>query len=78
MGADRFDVDRTSDHRCQRLVLDLAVRKVELCIAQIADARCEAETDQMHLGEDMICEAGSVGIYSAAGDEHQVATRDLQ
>jgi hypothetical protein len=32
----------------------------------------------MHLGEDMICEAGSVGIYSAAGDEHQVATRDLQ
>ena len=39
-----------------------AVRKVELCVAQIADARCEAEAEQVHEGEDVIGEAGGIGV----------------
>ena len=43
MGADVLDVERTADHRFQRLIGGIALRDVELGVAQIADARREAE-----------------------------------
>ena len=62
MSADSFEVDCSADHGGQRLVLDLAGRKVELCVAQIADTRSEAEAQQMHEGEDVISEARRIGV----------------
>lgn len=50
-----------ADHGCQRAVLDLSVWKIELCIAQTADARSEAEAEQVQEGEDVIGEARGVG-----------------
>lgn len=62
MSADGFQVDGSTDHGGKCLILDLAVRKIELCVAQIADAWCEAEAGQVHEGEDVIREARRVGV----------------
>jgi hypothetical protein len=60
--ADGFQVDGPADHRRKRLVLHLAVWKVELCVAQIPDARREAEAEQVHEDEDVIGEASGIRV----------------
>ena len=42
--------------------LILLLRQIQLGVAQIADARSEAEAEQMHEGEDVVREAGRVGV----------------
>ena len=60
--ANYFQIDSRARHGCQRLVSDLAVWKVKLRVAQIADAWSKAEAERMHEGEDMVGEAGRVGV----------------
>ncbi len=43
MGADVLDVERAADHGFQRVIGGVALRDVELGVAQVADARREAE-----------------------------------
>ena len=62
VSADSFQVDCSTNHRHKRWVFDLAVRQIEPCVAQVADARREAKTEQMHEGEDVIGEARGVGV----------------
>ena len=44
MGTDVLDVERTADHRLQPVIGGIALRDVELGVAQVADARREAES----------------------------------
>ena len=60
--AGRFEVDDAARLGRERPVLGFAVRQVKFGVAQIADARGEAEAEQMHEGEDMVREAGGVGV----------------
>ncbi len=39
MGADVLDVERAADHGFQRVIGGVALRDVELGVAQVADAR---------------------------------------
>lgn len=57
-----LDVERAADHRAQRRVILAVLHDVELGILQVADARREAETEQVHQREDVIGEAGRVGV----------------
>ena len=62
MGADVLDVQGATNHWAQcRVVLD-AIRHIQLGFAEVADARCEAEAQQVHQGEDVIGETGRVGV----------------
>ena len=56
MGADVLDVERAADHGFQRVIGGVALRDVELGVAQVADARGEAEAQEVHRGEDVIGE----------------------
>ncbi len=62
MGADVLDVERAADHGFQRVIGGVALRDVELGVAQVADARREAEAREVHQGEDVIGEARRVGV----------------
>jgi hypothetical protein len=62
MGADVLDVERATDHRLERVIGGIALGDVELGVAQVVDARREAETEQVHQGKDMIGEARRVGV----------------
>ena len=62
MGADVLDVERAADHRFERVIGGIALRDVELGVAQVADARREAEAQEVHQGEDVIGEARRVGV----------------
>ncbi len=64
MGADVLDVERAADHGFQRVIGGVALRDVELGVAQVADARREAEAQEVHQGEDVIGEARRVGAYA--------------
>lgn len=57
-----FEVDGATDHGRERPVLGFAVQQIQLCVAQVADARSEAEAEQMHESEDVIREAGGVSV----------------
>ena len=62
MGADVLDVQGAANHWAQcRVVLD-AIRNIQLGFSEVADARCEAEAQQVHQGEDMIGEASRVSV----------------
>lgn len=62
MGADVLDIQGAANHWAQsRVVLD-AIRNIQRGFAEIADARCEAEAQQVHQGEDVIGEASPVGV----------------
>ncbi len=50
MGADVLDVERAADHRLERVIGGIALRDVELGVAQVADARREAEAQEVHQG----------------------------
>ena len=62
MGADVLDVERAADHRFQRLIGGIALRDIELGVAQVTDARREAKTQQVHQRENVIGEARRVGV----------------
>ena len=62
MGADVLDVESAADHRFQRVIGGFAFRGVELGVAQVSDARCEAEAQQVHQGKDVIGEARRVRV----------------
>ncbi len=62
MGADVLDVERAADRGFQRVIGGVALRDVELGVAQVADARREAEAQEVHQGEDVIGEARRVGV----------------
>ncbi len=62
VGADGFQVNGSADQRGECLVFDLSVRKVELGVAQIANAWSEAKAEQVHEGEDVIGEARGIGV----------------
>lgn len=62
MGADVLDVQGAADQRPQRRVGLHALRHVQLGFAEVADARRETEAQQVHQGEDVIGEAGRVGV----------------
>ena len=62
MRADRSKVDGAADHGGKCPILDLAAGQVEFGVAQVADTRGEAQAEQMHEGEDMVREAGGVGV----------------
>ena len=62
MGADVLDVERAADHRFQCLVGGIALWNVELGVAQVADARREAEAQEVHQREDVIREPCRVGV----------------
>ncbi len=62
MGTDVFDVERAADHGFQPIVVGVAFRDVELDVAQIADARREAEAQQVHQRENVIGETCRVGV----------------
>ena len=62
VGADVFDVERAADPRFQCLVGGIALWNVELGVAQVTDARREAEAQQVHQREDVIGEARRVGV----------------
>jgi hypothetical protein len=60
MRADRLEIERASDHGFKRLVF--AFGDVQFRVAKIADAWCEAKSQQVHEGEDMIGESSGVGV----------------
>jgi hypothetical protein len=62
MGADMLDVERAADHRLERVIGGFALGDVELGVAQVADARREAEAQQVHQRKDVIGEARRVGV----------------
>ena len=62
MGADVLDVERAANHRLECVIRGIALRDVELGVAQVADARREAEAQEVHQGEDVIGEARRVGV----------------
>ena len=62
MVADVLDVERDANHRRESVIGGLALGDVQLGVAQVADARGEAEAQQVHQGEDMIGEARRVGV----------------
>ena len=62
MGTDMLDVERAADHGLQRVIGSLALRDVELGVAQIADARREAKAQQVHQREDVIGEARRISV----------------
>jgi hypothetical protein len=62
MGADMLDVERAADHRLERVIGGFALGNVELGVSQIADARREAEAQEVHQSKDMIGEARRVGV----------------
>ena len=62
MGADVLDVERAADHGFQRVIGGVALRDVELGVAQVADARREAEAQEVHQREDVIREPCRVGV----------------
>ena len=59
---DRFEIERASDHGLERLVFDFAFGNIELRVSKVSDAWSEAEPQQVHESEDMIGEAGGVGV----------------
>ena len=62
MGTDVLDVQGAADQRAQRRVGLYALRHVQFGFAEVADTRREAEAQQVHQGEDVIGEAGRVGV----------------
>ncbi|MNG04146.1 hypothetical protein D3C84_872570 [compost metagenome] len=62
MGADVLDLQGAADQRAQRRVDMYALRHVQLGFAEVADAWRETEAQQVHQREDMIGEAGRVGV----------------
>ncbi len=62
MGADVLDIERAADHRFQPVIGGVALRDVELGVAQVADARREAEAQQVHQTKDVIGEACRIGV----------------
>ena len=60
--ADRSEVDGASDHGRKCPILDLAVGQIQLGVAEVPDAWSEVEAGQMHESEDMVREAGGVGV----------------
>jgi len=60
--ADRLEIECAFDHGFERLVLGLAFGDVEFRVAKVADTWSEAKTQKVHEGEDMIGEAGGVGV----------------
>ena len=50
MGADVLDVERAADHGFQRVIGGIALRDIELGVAQVADARREAGYVQFRVG----------------------------
>ncbi|GAS59631.1 hypothetical protein NGUA37_02747 [Salmonella enterica] len=62
MGTHVLDVQGAADQRAQRRVGLHALRHVQLGFAEVADARREAEAQQVHQGKDAIGEAGRVGV----------------
>ena len=63
MGTNSLDVQPVvANHRLERIVGSIALRNEQLGVAKVADARREAETQQVHQGEDMIGEARRVGV----------------
>ncbi len=53
MGADMLDVERAAERGFQRVIDG---------VTQVADARREAETQQVHQGEDVSGEARRIGV----------------
>ena len=53
MGADMLDVERAAERGFQRVIDG---------VTQVADARREAETQEVHQGEDVIREPCRVGV----------------
>ena len=63
MGADSLDVQPVvADHRFERVVGGFALRDVEFGVAQVTDARREAEAKQVHQRKNVIGEACRVGV----------------
>lgn len=62
MGANVLDVQGAADQWAQRRVALHALRHIQLGFAEVTDTRREAEAQQMHQGEDVIGEAGRVGV----------------
>ncbi len=62
VGADALDIERAADHRFQSVIGVVALRDIELDVAQIADARREAEAQAVHQGENVIGETCRVGV----------------
>ena len=67
MGADMLDVERAADHWFQCLVGSIALRDVELGVAQVADARREAEAQEVHQCEDVIGDSAQLYEDQASG-----------
>jgi hypothetical protein len=47
---------------CQRLILDLAVREVQLGLGSDGGCACKAEAGEVHQGEDVVGEASGVRV----------------
>ena len=62
MKAYLLDVQRAADHGLESIVGDVSFGDVQFGFSQIADARSEAEAEQVHQGEDMIGKAGRIGV----------------
>ncbi len=62
MGADMLEVECTVDHGFQRVIGGVALRDVQLGVAQVADVRREANAQKVHQGEDVIGETRRVGV----------------
>ena len=62
MGADVLDVERAAYHRRERVIGGIARRDVDLGGGRVANARREAEAQEVHQGEDVIGEARRVGV----------------
>lgn len=46
MSPDSFEVERSADHRFQRVIGGLSLWNIQLCIAQVSDAGSEVEAQQ--------------------------------
>ena len=60
--ADCSEVDSASDHGRKRPIFGLAIGEIKFRVAEVTDARREAEAEQVHESEDMVREAGCVGV----------------
>ena len=80
MGADVLDVERATDHRLERVIGGVALRNVELGVAQVAYTRREAEAQEVHQREDVIgetCRVGVVLLDAQVGFVVQQAVEDV-